>query len=225
MLITFIRAILLYLLIIFSMRIMGKRQIGELQPGELAVAMMISDIAVLPIEDTNIPMLVGAVPILALVCFEIILSNIGMKNKKFRKFLEGNPITVIRNGEIDQKALHKLRFTIDDLMESLRGKDVFDVSEVDMAIVETNGTLNVFKKFDSQSLTPKMVGLSGNTTSPPLVMISDGRMVSENMKMYGITAGWIHSKLKKENLRIEEVFIMTIDADKKIFFAKKDASL
>ena len=167
MLIILLRAILLYLLIIFSMRIMGKRQIGELQPGELVVTMMLSNMAVLPIEDTNIPMLLGAIPILTLMCFEIILSNVGMKNKKFRKFLAGNPIVVIRNGEIDQRALHKLRFTIDDLMEALRGKDVFDITEVDFAIVETNGTLNVFKKFESQNITPKMVGIHGNAAAPP----------------------------------------------------------
>lgn len=222
MLIIFLRSILLYLLIIFSMRIMGKRQIGELQPGELVVTMMISNMAVLPIEDTDIPMLLGAVPILTLVCFEIILSNISMKNKKFRKFISGNPIVVIRNGEIDQRALHKLRFTIDDLMEALRGKDVFDVTEVDYAIVETNGTLNVLKSFDSQSLTPSMVGIQGNSPTPPLVMISDGRLVSENMKQYGITSGWIFSKLKKENLQIEEVFLMTVDSNKKIFLVKRE---
>lgn len=224
MLIILLRAILLYLLIIFSMRIMGKRQIGELQPGELVITMMLSNMAVLPIEDTNIPMLLGAIPILTLVCFEIILSNVGMKNKKFRKFLAGNPIVVIRNGEIDQRALHKLRFTIDDLMEALRGKDVFDVTEVDFAIVETNGTLNVFKKFESQNLTPKMVGIHGNAAAPPLVMISDGQMILENMEQYGVTAGWICSKLQKENLRIEEVFMMTMDSDKNVFLARREVS-
>ena len=222
MLIILLRAILLYLLIIFSMRIMGKRQIGELQPGELVVTMMLSNMAVLPIEDTNIPMLLGAIPILTLMCFEIILSNVGMKNKKFRKFLAGNPIVVIRNGEIDQRALHKLRFTIDDLMEALRGKDVFDITEVDFAIVETNGTLNVFKKFESQNITPKMVGIHGNAAAPPLVMISDGQMVLENMEQYGVTASWICSKLQKENLRIEEVFMMTMDSDKNVFLARRE---
>ena len=124
MLIVMIRAILLYILIIFCMRFMGKRQIGELQPGELVITMMISNMAILPIEDTNIPMLAGAVPILILVCFEIILSVCTLRWKKLRKFISGSPV----------------------VMEGLRSKDIFNVSEVLYALVETNGKISVVKK-------------------------------------------------------------------------------
>lgn len=222
MLIIFIRAILLYILIIFSMRLMGKRQIGELQPSELVVTMMVSNMAVLPIEDTNIPMLMGAIPILTLVCFEIILSNIGLKSKHFRKILSGSPIVVIENGVIQQQALHKLRFSIDDLMEGLRSNDVFDITEVEYAIVETNGKLSVLKKFNAQNTTPKMLNIDGNSCSPPLVMVSDGKLIEENLVTYHLTNGWLNSILIKEKTRLEDVFIMTVDAEKNVFIAKKN---
>lgn len=222
MLIIFARAILLYVLIVFAMRLMGKRQIGELQPSELVITMMVSNMAILPIEDISIPMLVGAIPILTLVCFEIILSNFGLKSKKFRRILSGNPIVVIEKGEIVQKAMHKLRFSIDDLMEGLRGNDVFDLKDVEYAIVETNGKISVLKKFSAQNTTAQMLQISGNQASPPLVMVSDGKLMKENLGKYGITQDWIFSHLRKKGLRIEDIFVMTVDENKAIFAALKE---
>ncbi len=221
MLIIFLRSILLYILIIFSVRLMGKRQIGELQPSELVITMMVSNMAVLPIEDISIPMLVGAVPILTLVCFEIILSNLSLKSKGVRKILSGSPIVIIENGEILQKAMHKLRLSIDDLMEGLRGNEVFDIKEVEYAIVETNGKISVLKKFHAQTATAKMLNISGEQSSPPIVIISDGKIIKENLKSYHFTQEWVHSQLQKKGWQIEDIFVMTADADENVLIIPK----
>ena len=224
MIISLIRAIILYTLIIFAIRLMGKRQIGELQPGELAITILISNIAVLPIENIDVPLILGAVPILTLVCFELLLSILSMKSSKLRTILSGKPIFVIENGKINQKAINSLRFTIDDLTEGLRSCEVFDISQVAYAIVETNGTMSVVKKFHSQNVTPKMLKLEDQQTIIPMVIISDGKVVEDNLKEIGLTSKWLFNKLKKENLSADNIFIMTADNNEKTFIALKENS-
>ena len=224
MIIYLIRAIILYTLIIFAIRLMGKRQIGELQPGELAITILISNIAVLPIENIDVPLILGAVPILTLVCFELLLSILSMKSSKLRTILSGKPIFVIENGKINQKAINSLRFTIDDLTEGLRSCEVFDISQVAYAIVETNGTMSVVKKFQSQNVTPKMLKLENQQTTIPMVIISDGKVVEDNLKEIGLTRKWLFDKLKKENLSADNIFIMTADNNEKTFIALKENS-
>lgn len=223
MFIVMIRAILLYILIIFCMRFMGKRQIGELQPGELVITMMISNMAILPIEDTNIPMLAGAVPILILVCFEIILSVFTLRWKKLRKFISGSPVVIIENGVLKQQELKKLRFSIDDLMEGLRSKDIFDVSEVLYALVETNGKISVVKKGASQTITANMLNLQVQEETPPTIVISDGILVKENIKKYHIDPNWINEILKKKHLSQKDVFIMTTTPQQTYQIIRKEA--
>ena len=223
MLIVMIRAILLYILIIFCMRFMGKRQIGELQPGELVITMMISNMAILPIEDTNIPMLAGAVPILILVCFEIILSVFTLRWKKLRKFISGSPVVIIENGVLKQQELKKLRFSIDDLMEGLRSKDIFDVSEVLYALVETNGKISVVKKGTNQTVTANMLNLQVQEETPPTIVISDGILVKENIKKYHIDPNWIDEILKKKHLSQKDVFIMTTTPQQTYQIIRKEA--
>ena len=222
MIISLIRAIILYTLIIFAIRLMGKRQIGELQPGELAITILISNIAVLPIENIDVPLILGAVPILTLVCFELLLSVLSMKSSKLRTILSGKPIFVIENGKINQKAINSLRFTIDDLTEGLRSCEVFDISEVAYAIVETNGTMSVVKKFQSQNVTAKMLKLENQQTTIPMVIISDGKIVEDNLKEMGLTNKWLFNKLKEENLKANNIFIMTADKTKNTFIALKE---
>ena len=224
MIISLIRAIILYTLIIFAIRLMGKRQIGELQPGELEITILISNIAVLPIENIDVPLILGAVPILTLVCFELLLSILSMKSSKLRTILSGKPIFVIENGKINQKAINSLRFTIDDLTEGLRSCEVFDISQVAYAIVETNGTIKKKKKFQSQNVTPKMLKLKDQQTIIPRVIISDGKVVEDNLKEIGLTQKWLFDKLKKENLSADNIFIMTADNNEKTFIALKESS-
>ena len=133
MLVVFIRTLILYAIVVVGMRLMGKRQLGELQPSELVITILISNIATLPIEDTSVPLLSGAVPILTLMCFEVILSYIAMRSLRLRTFICGTPRIVIREGHIDQQELKTLRYSVDDLMEQLRANGIFDVQEVDLA--------------------------------------------------------------------------------------------
>ena len=222
MIISLIRAVILYTLIIFAIRLMGKRQIGELQPGELAITILISNIAVLPIEDINVPLALGAVPILTLVCFELLISILNMKSSKLRTILSGKPMFVIQNGKINQKAIKALRFTIDDLMEGLRSCEVFDISQVAYAIVETNGSMSVIKKFQSQNVTAQMLELKGQPTTIPLVIVSDGKIVDDNLKEVGLTKKWLLNELQNKNINTKDIFIMTSDPNKNTFITLKE---
>lgn len=222
MIISLIRAVILYTLIIFAIRLMGKRQIGQLQPGELAITILISNIAVLPIEDINVPLALGAVPILTLVCFELLISVLSMKSARLRTILSGKPIFVIENGKINQKAINSLRFTIDDLMEGLRSCEVFDISQVAYAIVETNGTMSVIKKFSSQNVTAQMLKLQNQKTTIPLIIVSDGKIVNDNLKEIGLTKKWLFNELQKENINKNDIFIMTADTNKNTFINLKE---
>ena len=152
MLINFARTVILYIVIIASMRILGKRQIGELQPAELVITILLSEILAIPMQDTSLPLMNTIIPVLLLVGFEIIISILNLKSVKFRSAMQGNPLIVIREGVIDQKQLKELRFTTDDLLEELRKKDIFDVSQVWYAIVETDGTLSVMLKADEENI-------------------------------------------------------------------------
>ncbi len=209
--IVFIRAILLYFLIIFCLRLMGKRQLGELQPSELVITILISNIASLPIEDNSIPMIMGIVPIIVLSSFELITSSISLKSKKFRTLVSGKPVIIVRNGEIDQKAMRELRFSVDDLMESLRGKSVFDIRDVQYAIVETTGQVSVFQKHNAQTVTAKMLDIKGSDADPPAVIISDGKKIRTAMDAYSITDPWLDSVLRENKIREQEIFLMTAD--------------
>ncbi len=223
MLIVFIRAILLYLLIIFALRLMGKRQIGELQPSELSITILISNMATLPIEDSNIPMLMGAIPILALVGFELLLSAATLKSKRLRKVISGNPVIVVREGEIDQKELKRLRFSIDDLMEALRENGIFDIREVHYAVVETTGQVSVLQKFHSQPVTPKMLDLKGQNEAPPVVVISDGVVIEDSLNAYHLGKDWLYKTVEEQGYQIKDLFLMTADKNGQTYLVPKSA--
>jgi uncharacterized membrane protein YcaP (DUF421 family) len=146
MLTLFFRTVVLYIVVIFVIRLMGKRQIGELGPAELVITILISNIATLPIEEQDIPLIVGIVPILTLACFDVFMSWFTLKSSKLRKFIDGNPKVVIQNGKPDKKVLNELRFSEDELLMAVRAKDIKSISDVELAIVETNGTVSVFEK-------------------------------------------------------------------------------
>lgn len=225
MIIVFFRTVLLYLLIIISLRLMGKRQLGELQPSELVVTILISNIASLPIEDTNIPLLAGAVPILTLVSFEIIISAISLKNMKFRNFISGNTKIIIKDGKIDQTAMRELRFSVDDLMEELRGKDVFDIRDVQLAIVETSGTVSLYLKPERQPATAQQMNIKTSNASPPVVVISDGDIIEQGLAFCGADRQWLNSYLKRNKYKLNEIFIMTLDSSKSAYIIPKQKEL
>jgi len=212
--IVFFRAIILYIIIIFSMRFMGKRQLGELQPSELVVTILMSNIATLPIEDINIPMIMGVVPIFTLVCLDVGMSYMSLISRKFRRIISGSPKIIISDGEIDQQQMKKLRFTIDDLMESLRSVQVFDIAEVQLAVVETTGKISVYQKQKKQPCTPEDIGIEKQSSNPPQLVVDDGEIVENALEFIGLDKKWLNSVLKKEKCVIADVFLMTADENK-----------
>ncbi len=191
-----LRSIILYALVIFAVRLMGKRQLGELQPSELVITILVSNIATLPVEDTNIPLLVGVTPILSLVCFEVILSSLDLKLPGLRKLVSGSPKIIIRHGQVDVRTLKELRFSVDDLMMALRGQDIFDISEVEFAVVETTGSVSVLKKPEAD---------------PPQVVVADGVYSAAAADSLGISEKDILSAAKKCSSSLKDIFIMTAD--------------
>lgn len=211
MFVVFFRTTILYLLIIFSLRVMGKRQIGELQPSELVVTILISNIASLPIEDINVPLSNGAIPILLLVSFEVVVSTISLHSTKFRKLVSGSPIMVIKEGVVDQQTLKQIRFSVDDLMSELRSQSVFDVSEVLFAFVETTGKLSVYKKADQQTVTPKILNIKQQENGPQCVVVSDGVVSEKGLYACNKTEKWLLNKIKGDKMTLKEVLLMTCD--------------
>lgn len=210
MIIVFIRAVIVYCVVIFAVRLMGKRQIGELQPSELVVTILISNIATLPVEDTGIPISLGIIPILTVAGLDVLISRLCLKHRGLRKVLSGRPVTVINDGKIDTDKLTELRFTADDLMESLRTCDVYDISEVQYAIVETTGKLSVYQKSPYRTLTREDIGSSDSKEkNPQLLIVDSGRCITEAMDRASLSIKWLENVLKHEKIRLRDVFIMT----------------
>lgn len=211
MLVVVIRSIILYSLIIFAIRLMGKRQLGELQPSELVVTILVSNMAALPIENPNLPMLMGVIPILFVVSIEVITSSISLRCRGFRNFMSGNAKIVIKDGKINQAEMKNVRYSIDDLMESLRENGIFDIREVQFAIVETTGKINIYQKHHAQCVTTGMMEIEGQSKNPPSVIISDGEFVSDGLNASELNKNWVLNILKKEKIQLKDVFLFTAD--------------
>ncbi len=209
--IIFLRTLILYLIIVVCIRIMGRRQVGQLQPSELVITILISNIATLPIEDNNIPLIAGIIPILVLVSMEVIMSSITLHNKRLRHLISGTTRTIIYKGEILQDEMAKIRFSIDDVMEELRTQSIFDISEVEYAVVETNGKINVYKKFANQNPINKQFDFKPTLEQvmPPVIIISDGFIVANNLKYCNIQESWVKGILNQKKILLKDVFIMT----------------
>ena len=167
------------------------------------------------------PLISAIIPVMILICLEIFFSVINMKSTAMRNAFSGRTVTVIRNGEIDQKKMKSLRFTIDDLLAALRQQGVFDINEVDTAIVETNGTLSVFKKAEKQTLSVEMTPLSPNNSGIPQVIVSDGKIIKENIGIYGTTLKDVENQLKENKTGIDDIFLMTVNRLKEFNIIKR----
>lgn len=211
MAIVLIRAVVLYVVVAFSLRLMGKRQLGELQPSELVVTILISNIAALPVEDSSIPMIMGIVPILTLVSLDVIVSTIMLKSTKFRKFVIGTPRVIISNGKILQSEMKKLRYTVDDLIESMRGQQIFDISQVNYAIVETTGKISFMLKKDFQPAEKQDVSAGGSSEDPPSIIIRDGLIDRQKMNNLNLKEKWLSKVLSEQHTDEKDIFLMTAD--------------
>ena len=209
MTISLIRTLLLYIVIIVAVRLMGKRQISELQTSELVVTLLISDIAAIPMQDTGQPLVSGFIPIAVLVMCEIVVSVLMLKIPKFRRVVCGRPIVVISDGKLIQSEMKRLRMSTEDLGEQLRQRNVFSLDDVAYAIIETNGKLSVIKKPDKETPTAGMMGVALPNTGIETVVISDGILSEFAMKLCNKSPEWIRGILHAKNIRQEDVFIMT----------------
>lgn len=208
MIISVIRTILLYIVIILAIRIMGKRQIGELQTSELVVTLLISDIAAIPMQNTEQSLLSGIVPILILIVCEIIISLLMLKRAGFRRIICGKPIVIISDGKINQSEMHQLRMSTEDLSEELRQQGIFNIEDVGFAIVETNGKLSVLKKPEKDIPTAEELGIKTNDKGLEVVVISDGEISKYSLKICGLNRDWLFDILKKENTELNDIFLM-----------------
>lgn len=190
---------------------MGKRQIGDMQPNELVVTLLISEIAAIPLQDPTQPLLNGVVAIFMLIIIEILISVICLKSISFRRLMNGKSVVVIKNGKVDEKAMRRVRMTVIDLVELLRNKDVFDVSEVDYAVLEVNGTLNVLLKPEAQPVTVKTAKLKPEKTAMHLPVVTDGKVINDSLKALKLTKQDIYRRLKNKNCTVSEVMLMTLD--------------
>lgn len=222
MTISVIRTLVLYLIVLVMIRVMGKRQISELQTSELVVTLLISNIAVIPMQDTSLPLLSGVVPILLLVGCEIILSWLMLKNSAFRALVCGKPQIIISNGTINQKKMKLLRISTEDLMEQLRQAGVFALGDVKYAILETNGKLSVLKKPEKESVTAEQMNIKKFEDEFEVVIISDGEFAEGSMSICGVTKGWVNKTLKKNGVTVKDVFIMTANSEHSYNIIKKE---
>ncbi len=217
-----IRSIILYIIVVSAVRLMGKRQLGEMQPSELVITILISNIATLPLEDTDIPLIIGVTPILALVCYEVFVSWLILRLPFFRTIIYGSPKIIISNGKINRSVLRELRLSVDDIMTAMRTQQIFDISEVQFAIVETTGSISAMKKQTKDIPDREDLRVDAVNSDPPQVIVSDGKILPVTLKSMGYNEKFVENSAKKAGLDISEIFIMTADNQGKIFIAPKN---
>ena len=222
MLITFIRAIILYIVVLIVMRLMGKREIGQLQPFELAISIMIADLASVPMSELGIPITNGIIPILGLLVMYMIISILNMKSVNIRKIMSGQPALLIYRGKIDEKVLRKERITINELQERLRVENIFNLADVEYAILETNGEVTVIQKPEKRNLTPQDLNIIPEYEGLSYDLVLDGKIMSENLKILGKDEKWLNKQLKNFGATPKDTLIATIDGKGEIFFQKKE---
>lgn len=222
MFISYIRAIVLYLLLILAIRLMGKRQIGELEPPEFVVAILIADLASVPMQDIGIPLLSGVIPILTVLAIELILSVLAMRFRPLRKFFSGNPIMLIQNGKILSKNLSKTRVTVDELLQHLRENQILDVSSVQYAILEIDGQISTIPYPKHQPPTAMDLHVQVDQAELPMTVISDGVVLEEYLQASGHDRAWLDRQLNNLNCMVEDVFLMTATKSGKLYLSRQE---
>ena len=217
MLIVFLRSIVLYIIVLIVMRLMGKREIGQLQPFELAIAIMIADLAAVPMAETGIPISNGIIPILGLLVMHLIISFLNLKSMKIREILCGKPAILIYRGKIDEKVLKKERFTLNELQERLRSSNVVNLGDVEYAILETSGQVTVIQKPDKRTTIPKDFNITPEYEGIPYDLVVDGKVMYKNLEKIGKNYKWLERQSEKFGIKPEEALIITIDGNNNFF--------
>ncbi len=215
------KGIIVYVCVIIAMRFMGKRQIGELQPGELAVTFLLSEVASLPLQSDSIPLLSGLSLVFLLALLEVASAFFNMKSRLYRRLIQGNSVLIIKEGKILKRNMKMIRYSNDDLIEALRLKDVFDVSQVQYAYIETNGSVSVQLMKKYQPLSADTLNKKVEEEFLPCLVISDGKIITRELEFCAMNEEKLRKILKKENLSIEDVFLMTADKSGKTYTVRK----
>jgi uncharacterized membrane protein YcaP (DUF421 family) len=222
MFISFLRTIVLYLIIVVTLRVLGKRQVGELEPSELVVAILISDLAAVPMQDIGIPLLSGVIPIITLLALELFASELSMRSIRFRAFLCGKPVFIIRDGVIDQQAMEKNRLTMDELCFGLRQSGILSVEQVKYAVLESNGQQTAFLYPKYAPLTASDAGKKPQELEYPVTIISDGRVLEENLQAIGFDLSWLRLQLNRQSLTQSDIFLMTATGSGQVHLVRKE---
>ncbi len=222
MILSYIRTIVLYLILIAVIRLMGKRQIGQMEASEFVVTMLVANLASIPMQDGAIPLLSGIIPIVTVFGVELVLSALSLRSLKFRRLLCGKPVILIENGNILQQNLRKTRVTLDELTGHLREKDVLDLKSVQYAILETNGNLSVFPYPKERPASAKEAGIPARKQYLPITIISDGQLLEENLSKAKKDARWVQSILQQQNAVLGDTWLLTVDGGDHVVFYRKE---
>lgn len=225
MILVIIRTLILYAATVLLLRIMGKRQVGQLQPYELVVIIMISELAAIPMQNTGIPIFNGIVPIIILVAAEIILSYASLKSERARELISSKPSILIENSKILESELKRVRYNINDLLEQLRLKNVPDINDVEFAILETSGQLSVILKSDKRPVQPQDLGIAPPPPKIPITLVIDGQIAEENLPKAGIDKEWLNKQFRDSGIQsVRQVLFAAIDSNGQFFYQLKDSA-
>ena len=224
MILTYMRTLVLYTALIFAIRLMGKRQIGQMEPSEFVVAMLVADLAAIPMQNGAIPLVNGLVPMLVVMGLELILSHLSLRSIRLRKLLCGKPVILIDNGKILQENLRRTQVTLDELSGHLREKDVLDIQTVQFAILETNGNLSVFPYPAELPATARDAKVKASKQYLPLTVISDGHLLSDNLKKAKKDGAWLRKVLLERNATVDGTYLLTVDRGDHVYYIPKETT-
>ena len=222
MILAYLRSLILYLLLLAVIRLMGKRQIGQMEASEFVVTMLVANLAAIPMQDGGIPLFSGLIPIITVLGAELVLSQLSLWSISLRKLLCGKPVILIENGKILQENLRKTRVTLDELVGLLREKDVLDLPSVQYAILETNGNLSVFPYPEDRPASAREAGISTKEQHMPLTLISDGVLLNENLKKANKDRHWLDRILRKKHCTLRDTWLLTVDGEDRVLFYRKE---
>lgn len=225
MFLSLLRTGVLYFTLLIVIRLMGKRQIGEMEPSEFVVTMLVANLASIPMEDSGIPLLSGLVPMLTVLGAELLLSSLSLRSIRLRKLLCGKPVILIENGRILQKNLQRTCITLDELTGQLRLKDILDLKTVQYAILETNGDLSVFPYPKDRPATAAEAGIQAKSQQLPITIVADGQLLKENLRILGKDRAWVQQVLRARNATIDTTWLLTADRKDQICFYPKEGGL
>lgn len=222
MILSYVRTVILYLVLIFAVRLMGKRQIGEMEPAEFVVTMLVANLASIPMQDGAIPLYSGLVPILTVLAMELVLSGLTLRSVRLRRLLCGKPVILIDNGKLIQQNLRRTRVTLDELAGHLREKDVLDIRAVQYAILETDGKLSVFPFPKERPASAKDAGITVSQRAMPVTVIADGWLSREDLTRIGKDEAWLNGVLAQHAAQISTTMLLTVDEKERVFWLGKE---